>query len=69
MQVGVYEVASVDGAAYGGGGEVDVDVCVGERRRKYEFLGGERFEEAVRDDDEGIALAALAGFDEATAVV
>lgn len=65
MQLGVYEVAAVDGAADGGGGEIDVEVEVevGERHGEQEFLGGERFEETVWDNGDGITLAALAGFD------
>lgn len=79
LQVGVYEITSVYGAADGGRCEVEIGGGFsggggggggnGDWRRVEPFLGGERTVEAVRDYDGGIEVAAEAGFDETAAVV
>lgn len=77
LQVGVYEIASVYGAADGGRREVEIGGGFGggggggngDWRRVEPFLGGERAVEAVGDYDGGIEVGGEAGFDEAAAVV
>lgn len=77
LQVGVYEIPSVNWAADGGRCEVEIGGGFGggvgggngDWRRVEPFLGGERAVEAVGDNDGGIKVTAKAGFEETTAVV
>lgn len=67
LEVGVDEMATVEGAAEGGGGQVfgGGEKLIGEKP----FFGGRGASGAVGDYACGIALAADAGFNEAGAVV
>lgn len=75
LQVRVDEVASVDGAADGGGGEVQVWVQQLVRRQPLRFLGGggggrrRQASLAVGNHGRGVALAANARLYQAAAVV
>ena len=59
LKVMVYEVASVYGAADGGGGEVFFGGGSGVEK----FFGGERTIEAVGDYGGGVTFVAVSGFD------
>ena len=72
LEVRVDEVAAVEGAADGSGGEVEGVVVGGGSGGgggDEPFLGGEGTEEAVWEDGGRVALAAQAGLDEAASVV
>lgn len=68
LEVGIYEVTTVNGAAHGGRGQV-FGGCGGGGRWVDEFFGGEWTVHAVGYCDSGVTLAAMTRLYEAATIV